>query len=52
MPCLSAADDKLIAVRIDSLADIAEANVVVSVRILSDKIQPDSNSAPRVDFGK
>ena len=51
MSGLSAADDELIAVRIDSLADIAESDVVVSFRDLSDKIKPDGNSAPGVDFG-
>ncbi len=52
MSGLGAADDKLSTVSIDSLADIAEANVVVSFRILSDQVKADGNCAPSVDFGK
>jgi len=49
---LSAADDELITTRIDSLADIAESDVVVSIRNLSDKVKSDGDSAPGVDFGQ
>lgn len=52
MSGLSSADDELIATRIDSLADIAEPDVVVSFRNLSDKVKSDGNSAPGVDFGQ
>lgn len=49
MPGLGAADDELIAVSIDSLTDIAESDVVVSIRALPDQIKPDGDSAPGVD---
>ena len=51
MSGLSAADNKSSAVSVDSLADIAESDIVVTFRNLSDKIKPDRNSAPSIDFG-
>ena len=50
MPGLTATDNKLTALRIKPLTDIAKTKIVISFRILSNEVKTENNSAPRVDF--